>query len=276
MAIGGGNPYPAISQVTNLVRSWVQDDMAGATGTVGEGQIFVDNTAISVTMMNFFSAALRILCRKLRTSAGPMLIRDNYDILGLPPLVSPSQGAASPDPSLQVQLSYVGYFNGTTFNSSFTLPQDCLMVDRVWERVNGSNDNFRPMDQPAQGLYSRWQDVYNLQWEWRQDSIWMPGSIETMDIRLRYQMQLPAIWTSGVNVTTTYIPINDCVEPLAGFIIQMIAGRQGAMTVTPAALEWANDQVNDFLNEQIKRDQGIPYPVIPFNGNDSGGYSGLT
>jgi hypothetical protein len=38
---------------------------------------------------------------------------------------------------------------------------------------------------------------------------------------------------------------------------------QGAMLL-PAAKDWANDQINDFLNEQTKREQGIPYPVRPF------------
>ncbi|MDR5729441.1 MAG: hypothetical protein RB191_18665 [Terriglobia bacterium] len=275
MAIGSGNPYPAIQQVTNLVRSQVQDDMMGLTGTIGEGQIFIDNAAVSVTMMNFFGAALRTMCRKMRTAIAPVLIFDNVVILGIPPLVSPTQGSAAPDPSIQVSLGYLGYFNGLTYNSSFLLPVNCLMVERLWERVNGSNDDFRPMNQQPQGLPSRYQDVYNLYWEWRQDSIWMPGSIETMDLRMRYQGSIPTLWTTGVDVSQTYIPIQDCVETLAGFIIQLIGMRQGAK-VLPATMEWANDQVNDFLNEQIKRDQGMPYPVYPFGGDDSGGYSGLT
>jgi hypothetical protein len=274
MPIGPQIPYPTIQQVTNLVRSWVQDDMMGLTGTIGEGQIFVDNTAVSLTMMNCFGASLRIMCRKLRTTAGPMLIYDNVLVLGLPPLVSPTQGAAAPDPGLQVFLGYAGYFNGQTMNSQWVLPGNCLLVERVWERVNESNDDFRPMDQPAQGLYSRYQDVYNLYWEWRNDAIWMPGSIETMDLRLRYQGMLPTLWNPGVNVTTTYIPINDCVETLAGLTIQQIALRQGAQ-VTPMAKMWADGQVADFENELIKRDQGMPYPVTPFNGDDRGGYSGL-
>ena len=49
--------YPTIQTITNLVRSDVRDDMAGATGTLGEGQILVDNTSISVTMANLFNSA---------------------------------------------------------------------------------------------------------------------------------------------------------------------------------------------------------------------------
>ena len=53
MAVAGNNVFPSVETVLNLVRSLVMDDMAGATGEVGEGQIFVDNMAVSVTLSNF-------------------------------------------------------------------------------------------------------------------------------------------------------------------------------------------------------------------------------
>jgi hypothetical protein len=261
--IGGDNPYPTVQEVTNLVRSQVQDDMQGATATLGEGQIFPDSKTLSVTMGNFFNSALRTLARKLRNTTGPMLIRDNVQILGIPPLTSPTAGLAVPDPSVQVALQYVGYFDGVTFNNQFALPADCLQVERVWERINGSGDEYVSLDQPAQGIPSLVQGIYNRCWEWRQDGVWMPGSTETMDIRLRYKAQVPVIWTGDIDTSNTFIPINDCQDALAGLIVNLIAIRQGAMLL-PAALQWANDQVNDFLNEQTKREQGIPYPVKPF------------
>jgi hypothetical protein len=270
MPIGGNQPYPAIQDVTNLVRSWVQDDMKGATATLGEGQLFPDDTNISVTMMNCFSSALRIVCRKLRMSSGPMLIKDNILVLGIPPLNSPTQGLAAPDPGVQVQLSYVGFYDGSQYQSNFVLPIDCIMVDRVWEKVNGSNDDFQAMEQPAQGLYSCYQNIYNRIWEWRQDSIWMPGSIETMDLRLRYQIQLPSLFTSNIDPSQTFIPINDCQDTVAAYTLKQIALRQGAQML-PGAMQWADEQINDFLNEIIRRDQGIPYPVRAFGEDNSSG-----
>ena len=263
----GNNTFPAIQDVTNLVRSWIQDDMAGATGTLGEGQIFPDNPALSVTMMNCFNSALRIVCRKLRTSTGPMLIFDNVILAAVPPLVSPTQGASSPDPSVQVNISKVGYFNGTTTVGTPILPANLLMVERLWERVTGSNDNFAPMSQPAQGLGSAYQNVYNGSWEWRQNQINMPGSIETMDLRMRYQGTIPALFLVGIDTASTYIPIDDCNETLAAYTLQQLGMRQGAQML-PGAMQWANDQIADFLNEQIKRDQGIPYPVYSFGDCD--------
>lgn len=267
MAVGGGNPYPAIQEVTNLVRSQVQDDMAGANSVLGEGQIFPDDQTLSVTMGNFFNSALRTICRKLRSSTGPMLIRDNVQLLGLPPLVSPTMGPATPDPTVQVGITFVGYFNGLTFNNLFALPNDCLMVDRVWERLNGTNDNYQMLIQPSQGIATRWQSTYNCEWEWRQDGVWMPGSLEITDVRLRYQAQLPRIWTGNIDTSNTFIPINDCQDALAGLMVQQIGIRQGA-ALLPSALDWARDQVSDFLNEQTKREQGIPYHIKEFGETD--------
>ena len=266
----GPSGYPTIVQVTNLVRSLVQDDMAGATETLGEGQIFVDPTSLSVTMSNFFNSAFRTLCRKLRTTTGPMLIYDNYLFIGVPPLQSPTMGLAAPDPSVQVNIGYEGYFNGVTVNSQWLLPGYCLMVERVWERINGSNFAFLPLNESKQGLPSSRQNIYNTIWEYRNDAIWMPGSVQTMDIRIRFQGQLAQIYNQGIDTSSTYIPINDCQDALAGLMIQNIGIRQGA-AVLPAAMEWANDQVNDFLNEWVKREQGMPYTVNSFSGGGGGG-----
>jgi hypothetical protein len=269
MPSAGVNSYPSIQSVTNLVRTWVQDDYAGATATLGEGQKFPDNIALSVTMMNCFNSALRIVCRKLRTASGPMLIFDNVLLLGVPPMQSPTGGLAVPDPSVQVSIGYLGYFNGVTMNSNIVLPSNCLLVERVWERVTGSNFDFQPMSQPKQGLPSVYQSVFNGQWEWRQDQINMVGSLQTLDLRLRYQGSLLTIYTAGVNTATTYIPINDCQDTLAAYIIKQISMRQGS-SVTPVAMQWADEQINDFLNELVRREQGMPYSMQPFGGGNDG------
>src|SRR6185312_1735080 len=90
--------YPSVQTITNLVRSDVRDDMAGATGTIGEGQILVDNLNVSVTMANFFNSAVRELSRQLRLQNAPMLITDNYIIENIPPLNGP-QGLQVADPA---------------------------------------------------------------------------------------------------------------------------------------------------------------------------------
>src|SRR5579885_3591934 len=112
MPIVGLNQYPSILTITNLVRSDVRDDMKGATGTIGEGQILVNNLTVSVTMANFFNSAVRELARQLRLNNAPMLIGDNYVLTGVPPINGP-MGLAVADPAVQVSIGFTGYFDGS-------------------------------------------------------------------------------------------------------------------------------------------------------------------
>lgn len=268
MPIGGLPNYPTIQQVTAPLRSLVGDDMAGATGTLGEGQIFVDNTALSVTNSNFFNLALQMLCQLLRTNSGPMLIYDNFLFINVPPLESPTMGLGAPDPSVQVSFGFNGYFNGTSMNPAFALPQACIMVERVWERMTGTNDQFFPLQRAKQGIPSAYQSTYNGIWEPRQDQVWMPGSITNMDYRLRFQGGISPIYGNGINTATTYIPILDCANALCGLMIEEMAIRQGPL-IPQTALAWAKEQKDSFLNEGVKNDQGMAYNVISF-GDDQG------
>jgi hypothetical protein len=272
MAIGGNNVYPAIDTVLDLVRSQVLDDMKGATATIGEGQIYVDDMSVSVTLSNFFNSALRELCRDLRTTNGPMLMRDNYILLGLTPINS-SQGLAAPNAAVQCYISNAGYFDGTSMNSSLVLPADFLMPDRLWERLNGSNDEFRPMTQCPQALSAVWQGQRFGEFEWRQDRINLHGALTTRDMRIRYFGKLVDLYEPGVDLDNTFIPINDCEEALSDKIVVKISRR-----ISPereeSALAAAKKSLFTLQNEQVKQKQGIEYQPNAY-GSEAGPQLGL-
>lgn len=135
--------YPTIQTITDLVRSDIRDDMAGATNTLGEGQILVNDLSISVTMANLFNSAVRELCRELRLQQAPMLITDNYIIRGIPPMNGP-MGFQVADPAVQVAIGQNGYFDGTEWHASLCLPQGVFQVVRCWERP-GSGSGLSSM-----------------------------------------------------------------------------------------------------------------------------------
>jgi hypothetical protein len=260
-AVGGNNAYPSMELICDLVRSMVQDDMAGATGTVGEGQILVDNLAVSVTLGNFFNSALRKICRRLRTSTGPMLIRDNYVIENLP-VVNSNLGASTPNPAVQVSLGFTGFFDGLQMHSGFILPVDCLMVEEVWERATASNRSFHKMGQPPFGLRGRNQHIEMHEWEWRGDQVVMPGSLQNRDIRLRYQGKLLNLYQKNVDLSNTFVPILDCEEAMANEIARLFASRQGSEQLPTVATE-AEASIKLLCLEQTKRNQGMEYePTI--------------
>jgi hypothetical protein len=254
--------FPTIQTITNLVRSDVRDDMAGATNTIGEGQILVDNLSTSVTMANFFNSAVRELSRQLRLQNAPMLIRDNYIIKDIPPINGP-QGLQVADPAVQVAIGQNGYFDGTLWDASFKLPPDVFQVIRCWERQNASNDTFADMGEPSDGMAGVYQTQGWGRWEWRNDMVWTPGSLDNRDLRMRYLMLLQAQFVQNANPATTYLPIKDCEEAVARKIGRMYARRQGGGMYQFAQQE-EKDATNDFLNEQIHRKQGTNYQTLAY------------
>lgn len=258
--------FPTIQTITNLVRSDVRDDMAGATNTIGEGQILVDNLQTSVTMSNFFNSAVRELCRQLRIQFAPMLIADNYIIRNIPPMNGP-MGLAVADPTVQVAFGTNGYFDGTLWHASYGLPQGVFEVVRCWERQTASNDVFQDMGEPANGMAGGYQGQGWGCWEWRQNMVWTPGSLDNRDLRIRYLMTLQAQFVQNADPATTYLPILDCEEAVARKIGRMYARRQGGGMYQIADKE-EKEATRDFLNEVVKRQQGTEYQTLAY-GNES-------
>ena len=254
--------FPTLATITNLVRSDIRDDMAGNTNTLGEGQILVDNTSVSVTMMNFFNSAVRELCRQLRIQQAPMLIVDNYIIANIPPMNGP-MGLAVADPSVQVAIGANGYFDGTEWHGAYALPTGVYQVVRCWERQTSSNDNFQDMGEPSNGMAGVYQGQGWGRWEWRQNMVWTPGSLDNRDLRIRFLLTLNAPFTSTINPATTYLPIMDCEESVARKIGRMYARRQGG-TMYQIAMQEEQAATKMFLNEEVKRQQGTEYQTLAY------------
>ena len=265
--------FPNIATITNLVRSDVRDDMAGATNTLGEGQILVDNLGTSVTMANFFNSAVRELSRQLRIQQAPMLIADNYIISNVPPLNGP-MGLAVADPSVQVAFGANGYYDGSQWHAALGLPTGVYQVVRCWERQTSSNNVFTDMGEPANGLAGLYQTSGWGRWEWRQNMVWTPGSLDNRDLRLRYLMILNAQFVANANPATTYLPIMDCEEAIARKIGRMYARRQGGGMYQIADKE-EKEATRAFLNQEVHRQQGINYTTLAYgNSSPTGSFGG--
>lgn len=262
--------YPSVQTITNLVRSDIRDDMAGATNTIGEGQILVDNMTVSVTMANFFNSAVREVCRKLRIVDAPRLIVDNYIMFNIPPMNGPL-GFQVADPSVQVYVAFNGYYDGTQWHNgpgnSWQLPQGVFKVNRCWERENASNDVFCDIGEPANGLAGVYQTCGWGRWEWRQDMICLPGSLDYRDLRIRYEMTFNSIFVQTINPATTYLPIMGCEEAVARIIDRLYAARQGG-AVYDMRKDEADAAIFDMLQEEVQAKQGQNYQTTAY-GNES-------
>ncbi len=254
--------FPTLQTITNLVRSDVRDDMAGATNTIGEGQILVDNLNTSLTMANFFNSAVRELSRQLRIQQAPMLIVDNYIIENIPPINGP-MGFQVADPAVQVAIGANGYFDGTDWHASYCLPPNVYQVVRCWERLTSSNDVFQDMGEPSNGMAGVYQTSGWGRWEWRRNMVWTPGSLDYRDLRIRFLMILDPQMVAHADPATTYLPIMDCEEAIARKIGRMYARRQGG-GMYQIALQEEQAATKMFLNEEVKRQQGTNYVTLAY------------
>jgi hypothetical protein len=250
--------YPTLEEAANLVRTLVNDDGAGATGTVGEGQIVVDNQTISVKLINSINSALLWLYQSMGNVGDPTLIFDNYILKNLP-VVYGVNGQGSPDAATQVLLGYAGFFDGTQWWPDFKLPTTMLEPTRIWERITATNLPFKPLPQAQDGLQPNWQGNLLGSWEWREDGIWMNGSIQNCDIRIRGRKKLPLFYGNAIDFPTTYIPLMGCTNAVAHYAAAIIEGSLSNPDAENARKADANMHLALLRNMKVRRAQTVPY-----------------
>ena len=260
--------------IANLVRALINDSQAGATASPGEGQVFTDNNAISPFVQPLLNSSIREMYRELRNVGQPALIKDNVIVTGLTPVNSPTFGLAASDPSVQVYLGFNGYFDGVTINNNLVLPPDVVAPEKLWERETATNNPFVPMSQPQFGLPSRYQTPALVQWEWRNESIWMCGSTQTRDLRLRYYCSLPQFFSSTLDFASTCVPIIDCVDAVAYKTAAKYATMLGSPDYANLKTEAAEAMRQLKLNH-VRRQQSITYNRLPY-GDPQGAAYGYT
>lgn len=260
--------YPVVEDVMLLARSIVNDTWPGLTNTPGEGQILTNDPAVSPFTLPFIKSATRSLYRALGNTGTPTFKKEVV-LTGITPVSGP-QGVGVPDPAVQVNLGYLGYFDGTNTNPNLTLPTDVLTMERMWERATGSNAPFQPMDQSQFGLPSRNQTDCLGVWESRTDAVWMCGSIQDRDLRLRYDAALPLVGPNS-DFTSTSIPILDSTDALAYMIASMYGIARGAAQA-PLLDAKAQEEIRQMKNRQVRARQAVNYSRPPY-GDEGGGSS---
>jgi hypothetical protein len=256
------NGDTSFATIMNLVRSLCNDTQAGATGTIGEGQIITNDPNISPFTLPFLNSAVRALYRESRNIGDAALIFDNYIIPGITP-VNGANGLAQPDPATQVFVSQNGYFDGTQMWPNLALPSNTLYMERVWERQTNTNNSFVPMRQEQSGLGSRPQQPTLVEWEWRNYQIWMVGSTQTNDLRLRYWGSLPTFFSPTLDFASTYVPIIDSADAMAYKVAVMYSRMLGTPGL-PDLINEAKEQMHQLKNAIVRRTQATDYQRKPY------------
>ena len=222
MPVVGSSAYNTAGQITSLVRSLLND---------AQGNLFTD-----AVMLPYLNSAYRKVQRALGNAGDGGFIQD--DAL----LVVAAVSAA--DASMQVCVS-----DATAAPNQ--LPTDLLVPLKLWERANGSTDDFVEMVDLTRhgGLPSRAQDTTLSVWEWRADGLWFVGATQETQIRLRYLKAYPDL----VDATSPVL-VRNAQEALA----YATAGLAGWARGSPLAEKWddaAVDAIEDLVVAAARREQ---------------------
>jgi hypothetical protein len=232
MPVVGSSAYNTAGQITSLVRSLLNDS---------QGNLFTDTV-----LLPYANSAYRKVQRALGNSGGGAFIQD--DVLLVVTAV------AQTDTSLQVSIT-----DATAPPNQ--LPTDLLLPLKLWERPNGSSDDFLEMVDLSQhgGLPSRAQDVTLSVWEWRADGLYFPGATQDTQIRLRYMKAYPDFTDA-----TSPVLVRNAQEAIAYGAAALAAWSRGS----PLAQKWddaATDAIEDVVAAAIRREQQSSRRRRPFS-----------
>lgn len=210
-AVGGNIRYPNLQSIADLFRGFINDTAnntgGSGTGTGNGAGLIMSNT--NPDLLSFMDSSIREIYSDLRNVGDPELILDNYILTGLPTL-------AQPDPAVQVSLAYSGFFDGFQWHSQWTLPIGVTRVLALWERLTNTQASFNYMTPSPFGLPNGVQGPTMGYWEIRQGQIWMPGALQSVDLKIRARMTFPDFLNPAtLNFSTAYVPILDSGNAIA-------------------------------------------------------------
>lgn len=267
MPIAPQTVFPNLEEIMNLARSIVNDMYPGVGGV--NGRILTNDAPFTPSYIN---STLRTIQRKLRNEGVTWPIKDNVILSNMTPVVTP-------DPSVNVYISYNGYFDGTTMHADPHLPLDLIQPQLVWEQTADTGLPFVPMEPLQSGMPSVIQGPWLGVWKWENYAIYMPGSTATKNIRLRYTSGLPSLNAPATDFSTTPVMIVDSQEAMAFGIAELYALARGAGDITALHTKFL-EAIDDMASEWVRQMQNTTYRRLAYgdggSDRDTGGVNGHT
>lgn len=237
-------PYDTVSNVILTAKNRLNDEIT--TLAPVSGKILENTQAFTQQLVN---TAWRKFQEYLANKGCVDFVQEDI-VYSLPP-------TTNTDPASQVYINWFGYFDGTALQNTPVLPQNLMSPLKIWERQTGTQAQFIPMECMFDGIPTWQKCPRNALWEWRRESIYMPGSTFSMDIRLRYMTYLADFVDDNTNRIPWYgtqVPVMRCQDPLSMFICAEIAETRDDLD----AEKWrtkAELASNTFMNRDVKMKQ---------------------
>lgn len=250
-------PYDIVDSVLNLVRSKMLDTIGSLAGDIlTDAQPFMQEfTNAGWREFQFFLATL------------------GYSAFKIPFLGYGYPTVDRTDPALWTSLSWTQFVNasGGVFvpPAVAVLPRNMILPLRVSERVTGSQSRFCHMQMAIDQLPETGKGPYNGWWLWENNSLYMPGSIYSMDLRMELAIYMPDFLTlAGVQWYNQPVPIMRAKTALAYFICdEVVQAREDLAGSFTAKAQAAARQI---YNIEVSQKQRVPTQRRPFCGHRQG------
>jgi hypothetical protein len=207
------SPYDSAEYCLNLTRSLGNDAIQSLAGSLlSDGQPYV---------VPYLNSAYRYIQRRMANS-GVQTFKRRIILTQCPKIYTP-------DPGLQCEISYTGFFDGALNHATPTLPADMCWPLRLRERQSGTTNPYQQMWCARDGLQSRPQSIFFRDWTYQQDKILLNGATLVNDIELLYVPFLPDIQPSTVlPLGEQQILILRAENAIAAFTLAEFANARGS------------------------------------------------
>jgi hypothetical protein len=250
--VGSNIRYPTLQGICDLFRAQINDTFSNSTGS-GTGQgggagLVMNDT--NPDILTFLNAACLDAFAELRNVGSPELILDNWIVTGLPALTQP-------DPTVQVALSYAGFFDGFQWHPQWTLPIGLARMLAVNQRVTNSGFSFGPCPHYPAGIPGAQQGLMMSGWEMRQGALWLSGCLSQIDLRIRCRITFPPFLSQAASVidfSTAYVPILDSLNAIADKMLVRYA-RRFAPDLLPIAKDAEQESMGKLRLESVRERQ---------------------
>lgn len=236
-------PYVTANDVLDLARS-ISNDAAQDIA----GDILANDQPYTFTMLE----ACYELLQDILANAGVNTFSEYAVIQNLTPV-------ATPDPGVQVELSYTGYYDGVTNHASPTLPADMIQPLELWERWSGTENAWKPMKQASDHISTRPQQSAFDIWDFETDTIFLPGATVTIDLKMKYLLYAPKL-VDGDSV----VLIPRCTVALANMVAKMAAESRGGTQAAGIFAANAKEAIDRIIDRTAQKEQRAQFVRRPF------------